>query len=61
MQMTWLFIAETEDDLIKRLSEWKDNIENRCMRVNMTKTKVMISGEWQKVIQKDVRWLWCLW
>jgi len=27
-------IAETEDDLIKRLNEWKDNMENRGMRVN---------------------------
>jgi len=36
-------IAETEDDLIKRLNEWKDNMENRDMRVNMNKTKVMIS------------------
>jgi len=27
-------IAETEDDLIKRLSEWKDYMENRGMRVN---------------------------
>jgi len=47
-------IAETEDDLITRLSEWKDNMWNRGMRVN--KTKVMISGEWQKVTQKAVRW-----
>jgi len=31
-------IAETEDDLIKRLNEWKDNVENRGMRVNMSKT-----------------------
>jgi len=38
-------IAETEDDLIKRLSEWKDNMENRGMRVNMNITKVMISEE----------------
>ena len=37
-------IAETEDDQIKRLNEWKDTVENRGMRVNMTKTKVMISG-----------------
>jgi len=36
-------IAETEDDLIKRLNEWKNNVENRCMRVNMSKTKVMKS------------------
>ena len=40
-------IAETEEDLIKGLNEWKNNVENRCMRVNMNKTKVMISGERQ--------------
>jgi len=49
-------IAETEDDLIKRLTQWKDNMENRGMRVNMNKTKVMIRGERQKVTQKAVRW-----
>ena len=37
-------VAETEGDLIKRLNEWKDNVENRGMRVNINKTKVMISG-----------------
>jgi len=30
-------IAETEDDLIKRLNERKDNVENKAMRVNMNK------------------------
>jgi len=40
-------IAETDEDLIKRLNEWKNNVENRGMRVNMNKTKVMISGECQ--------------
>jgi len=49
-------IAETEEDLIKRLNECKDFVENRGMRVNMNKTKVMISGERQKVTQKAVRW-----
>jgi len=49
-------IAGTEDDLIKRLNEWKDFVENRGMRVNMNNTKVMISGEWQKVTQKAVIW-----
>ena len=33
-------IAETQEDLIKRLNEWKNNVENRGMRVNMNKTKV---------------------
>jgi len=28
-----VMIAETEDDLIKRLNDWKDNVENRGMKV----------------------------
>ena len=49
-------ITETEEELIKRLNEWKDNVESKGMRVNMNKTKVMISGERQKVRQKAIRW-----
>ena len=49
-------IAETENDLIKRLNEWKDFVENRGMRVNMNKTKFMIIKERQKITQKAVRW-----
>jgi len=49
-------IAETEEELIKRLNEWKDNVESKGMRVDMNKTKVMISGERQKVRHKAVRW-----
>ena len=44
-------IAETEEDLIKRLNEWKNNVENSGVRVNMNKTKVMISREHQKPVQ----------
>jgi len=47
---------ETEDKLIKRLNEWKDNVESKGMRVSMNKAKVMISGERQKVMQNAVRW-----
>ena len=49
-------IAETEEDLIKKLNDWKNHVENRDMRVNMNKTKVMISGERQKPLQKAARW-----
>ena len=49
-------IAETEYDLIKRLNEWKDNVENRGMRVNRNKTNVMLSGECQKLMQMTARW-----
>jgi len=45
-------IAKTEEELIKTLNEWKDNMESKGMRVNMNKTKVMLSGERQKVRQK---------
>jgi len=37
-------IAETEDDPVKRLNEWKDFVENGGMRVNMNKTKVVGNG-----------------
>jgi len=37
-------IAETEEDLIKRLNEWKDFVENRGMIVNMNKTKERLVG-----------------
>ena len=40
--------AETEQDLINKLNEWKNNVKNRGMTVNMNKTKVMITGERQK-------------
>jgi len=50
-------LAETEEDLIERLNEWKNNVENRGMIVNMNKTKVMISGKCQKPLQKAARWL----
>ena len=48
-------IAETEDDLIKRRNKWKDSMDNRGMRVNVNKIKVMISGEHQKQVQKAIR------
>ena len=51
-------ITETEDDLIERLNEWKDIVENRIMRVNMNKTKVMISGISAEGCKMA---MWCLW
>ena len=33
-------IAETEEELIKRLNEWKDNVESKGMRVNMNKPRL---------------------
>jgi len=55
-------IAETED-LINRLNDWNNNVENRGMRANMNKTKVMYdkwrmteaSAEGCKIA------MWCMW
>ena len=33
-------IAETEEELLKRLNEWKDNVQSKGMRVNMNKIKL---------------------
>jgi len=33
-------IDETEEEVIKRLNEWKDNVESKGTRVNMNETKV---------------------
>ena len=46
---------DTEDDLIKRLNEWKDFVDNTGITMKMNKTNFMISGEWQKIMHNDVR------
>jgi len=46
-------IAETVEELIKRLNEWKDYVESKGMRVSINKTKEEIRGERQKVRQKE--------
>ena len=36
-------VLNPQEELIKRLNEWKENVESKGMRVNMNKTKVMVS------------------
>jgi len=36
-----IVIAETEEDSIKRLNDWKDNVENRGIRVTHTQTTIL--------------------
>jgi len=55
-------IAETEDDLIKKVNEWKDNVENRGMTVNTNKTKVMIKwGTTERNAKGCEMAMSCLW
>ena len=37
-------IAETEEQLIKRLNEWKENVESKGMRVTHTRLTALIPG-----------------
>ena len=39
-----LAIADTLEECITKLKTWKNGMENRGLRVNMKKTKFMISG-----------------
>jgi len=48
-------IAETEEELIKRLNDWKDNVGSKGIRVNMNKTKVMISYD-KKLMNEENEW-----
>ena len=43
MLMT-IAVAETEGELRMKLIKWKTNLEAKGLRVNMRKTKIMISG-----------------
>ena len=36
--------AETEEGLKMKLNKWKTEMEAKCLRVNMGKTKIMVSG-----------------
>jgi hypothetical protein len=40
-----VLMADSMDDLQMKFDRWKDAIEKKGMRVNMGKTKVMVSGE----------------
>ena len=37
-------IASSKEELLERLKQWKDGMEAKGLRVNMKKTKIMISG-----------------
>lgn len=39
-----VIIAETMEELLEKLKKWKAGLETKGLRVNMSKTKVLISG-----------------
>ena len=50
-----VLIAESEDELKQKLKIWKDSMEAKGLKVNVTKTKVMICGG-ERVADETGRW-----
>ena len=38
-----VLIAETMAELLEEMYTWKSALENKCLKVNVVKTKVMVS------------------
>ena len=39
-----VLIAESMEELVEKFNTWKEGIESKGLKVNMGKTKVMVSG-----------------
>ena len=49
----WLGIADTQEECISKLKAWKAGMESKGLRVNIKKTKFLVSGEGHDVLQKS--------
>src|SRR6476469_9207370 len=51
-----VLIAESEEDLIKKIQKWKNGFESKKLRVNVTKTKVMKCYQGLQVCENSGKW-----
>jgi len=55
-------IAETEEDLIKRLNKWKNNVENGGTKVYMNKNQGYIKWRMSEATAEGCKMaVWCMW
>jgi len=54
-------IAESKEELIKKLNRRKHGLQGKGMKVNINKSKVMISGKTARNTQYWKMAMWCLW
>ena len=47
-----VLIMDTQEECISKLNAWKDGRESKWLHVNMKKTKFLVSGDDQAVLQK---------
>ena len=50
-------IAESEEQLIRKLNQQKNSVQSKGVKVTMNKTNVMISGESHKGVHNTGTWL----
>ena len=41
MQITWVYMAEIEDELQRRVVEWQETLGRKGLKINAQKTEVM--------------------
>jgi hypothetical protein len=51
-----VLIATSEKELMEKLKKWKEGLENKGMKVNVGKTKWMVSGDQKQVQEPSGRW-----
>ena len=52
--------AQSMDELLVKLRTWRSEMEKKGLRVNMGKTKLMVSGSNFDVLKKSRKYLWCM-
>ena len=53
----FLLVAENMEELKEKALKWKDRIEAKGLNVNISKTKVMVSGKNCDDVQRTGKWL----
>ena len=52
-----VIIAESVEELYRNLTSWKVSLENKRLRVDMKKTKVIFSGQNAKYLEIFMKYL----
>ena len=55
-----VILAEMFEDLMTKMALWKNGLESKGMRLNMGKTKVMISDRDLHTLQTSGKYFWAV-
>ena len=51
-----IVIVDSEKQLARKRNRWKDGLEKKGMKVNISKTKIMVGGKSSKDADRTVKW-----